>query len=205
MLVPFILLTLSLAGVIASIWHYGPVISDLSLIYALSAVAAFVLILRARRRGQQRHIIPRRMQRHHIVVDGSNVMYWKNGQPLIETVRRVLAVLTRRGFTPIVWFDANVGYKISDQYLGPVALATMLNISPQQVFVAHSGSPADPLLLEWAKKRKTKVVTNDRFRDWAENHPQVRKPGFLVTGRIRGNDIQLNTGKNLLRHRVLRR
>lgn len=203
--VPIILLILSVAGMMASLWHYGPVISDPLLICALSAIAALILLLRASRRVRRRNIVPRRVQRRftsprgvqrrHIMVDGSNVMYWNNGQPLIESVRRVLAVLTQRGFTPIVWFDANVGYKIGDQYLGPAPLATLLKISPQQVFVAPKGAPADPFLLDWAKQLKTKVVTNDQFRDWRESHPQVKKRGFLVTGNIRGTNIKLNIGK----------
>lgn len=205
MIVPLILFTLSLASMIASAWHYGPVLSDALLICAISTIAALILVLRASRFGQRRRINPRRVQRRkfthrrahrrHIMVDGSNVMHWKDGEPKIETVRRVLNMLTQRGYTPIVWFDANVGYKIGDRYRGPSSLALLLNIPVQQIFVAPKGEPADPFLLEWAKDLKAKIVTNDQFRDWIDSHPQIRKPGFLVTGRVRGNNIQLNTGK----------
>lgn len=182
MIAPALLLILSIAGIAASVWHYGPVISDPLLLCAISAVTAFILLLIAWSRRQHRYI----------VIDGSNVMHWKNEKPLIDTVRHVLGQLKRQGYTPIVWFDANVGYKIGSRYLGPDPLAKMLGISAQQIFVAPKGSPADPFLLDCAKALKAKVVTNDQFRDWTESHPQMKEPGFLVTGHIRNDTLHLN-------------
>ncbi|MBL4768977.1 MAG: hypothetical protein JKY94_14905, partial [Rhodobacteraceae bacterium] len=171
----------SLAGIVASIWQYGPVFSEAVLISAISAMAAIILILMARRRVPPRYI----------VIDGSNVMHWKNYQPLIETVRHVLMLLEQRNYVPIVWFDANVGYKIGARYLGPLPLSKILKIPPQQIFVAPKGSPADPFVLDCAKELNAKVVTNDQFRDWTESHPHMKEPGFLVTGGIQDNKIVL--------------
>ena len=133
-------------------------------------------------------------RRYWIVVDGSNVLHWREGPPDISTVAMVAAELRRMGYTPVVWFDANVGYKVGDRYLGPTPLARKLGVPARQVFVAPKGTPADPLLLEGAEALRAKVVTNDRFRDWTAQHPQIGEPGFLVPGRVRQGEIVVDTG-----------
>jgi len=35
------------------------------------------------------------------------------------------------------------------------------------------------------------VVSNDRFRDWAEAHPEVLEPGRLIRGGFRGGKLWL--------------
>jgi hypothetical protein len=40
-----------------------------------------------------------------------------------------------------------------------------------------------------------RVVTNDRFRDWAEDHPAVKSPGFLVGGTVKGGQARLRLGE----------
>lgn len=174
-------LVLSFLGAGLSVWSVGPVLSNALLICVGSAfVTLFLILFKARR-----------ARRQYIVIDGSNVMHWQGRQPSVATLRTVLTELIRRGFTPVVWFDANVGYKIGDRYLGPHPLAKLLDISAQQVLVAPKGLPADPLLLDCAIKLQTKVVTNDRFRDWAESYPQAKEPGFLVTGNICDGGVAL--------------
>ena len=69
--------------------------------------------------------------------------------------------------------------------------AGAINLPAKQVLVAPKGTPADPLLLEGAAMLKARVITNDRFRDWEEAHPEVREAGFLVRGRIDGKVIRL--------------
>lgn len=127
-----------------------------------------------------------------IVIDGSNVLYWQDEDPSLQSVRIVLDVLTAAGLRPVVWFDANVGYLVSDRYLGPRPLARALGLSPRQVQVAPKGTPADPLLIEGAGTLKARIVTNDRFRDWREHYPMLRNPDVLVRGRIRDGELQLD-------------
>lgn len=182
MVVPFILSVLSLLGVGLSVWVYGPILSDPLLISSVSAVGALILLLFKGRRALRRYI----------VIDGSNVLHWKNDRPSVATLRAVLVELIDHGYVPVVWFDANVGYKIFDRYLGPRYLAKVFGIPARRIFVAPKGTPADPLLLECATKLSAKVVTNDQFRDWAESHPQMKEPGFLVAGNIRGQKVVLD-------------
>ena len=155
--------------------------SDALLLLPL-AVAGVVLLLRRRsRRGGPTPI----------VMDGSNVLQWGGDVPALETVVRVIEALKGRGMAPVVWFDANVGYLVGARYMGPAPLARALGLQEGHVFVAPKGIPADPLLLEGAARLRARVVSNDRFRDWADAHPQVRQPGFLVRGGLRDGAVWL--------------
>ncbi|WP_120501956.1 hypothetical protein [Roseovarius sp. EL26] len=136
----------------------------------------------------------RRSRRNWIAIDGSNVLYWRNDTPSLHTVRLVLHQLEKEGYHPVIWFDANVGYLIKDRYLGPAPLAKALGLSARQVIVAHKGTPADTLVIEGAKALEARIVTNDRFRDWAEEYPQVGDPALFVRGKMRGEALELTFG-----------
>jgi hypothetical protein len=181
MIVPAILLIISLLGALASLLVWGPVLDGPMLLALLSAVAAVILLLRGRTKRA----------RAWIVVDGSNVLHWDGEVPAIATVARVVDDLRSRGFVPVVWFDANVGYRIGDRYMGPESLARALDLPARQIFVAPKGTPADPLLLEGAVVLNARVVTNDRFRDWTNDHPKILEPGFLVPGQVRDGSVTL--------------
>jgi hypothetical protein len=143
-----------------------------------------------RRRRSERSLKPRR-ERKWILVDGSNVMHWEDNTPHIEPVRRVVAALKAQGLDPGVVFDANVGWKLFGRYLGAQELAQILDLPPDQILVVPKGSPADPWLLTTASAFSARIVTNDRFRDWAEEHPEVAKPGLLVRGSLTGSGVWL--------------
>ena len=182
----FRLLLASLACLGLSVALAGPVLSVPLLVSAASVVVAVLWIAAGWRR---REAVP------WIVVDGSNVMYWEGEKPSLVTVRHVLKAVQEAGFVPLVWFDANVGYLTQGAYLRPEQLSRMLGLAKGQVLVAPKGVPADPLLLEEAARLGTRVVTNDRFRDWAEAHPAVRDAGFLVGGRMTGGVVRLRLGE----------
>ena len=59
------------------------------------------------------------------------------------------------------------------------------------MLVVPKGSPADPWILTTARDFGARIVTNDRYRDWAEAHPEVEKPGFLVRGSLTGTTVWL--------------
>ncbi|MDT8326933.1 MAG: hypothetical protein RQ750_06030 [Roseovarius sp.] len=183
MVVPFILMVLSLAGAGLAIWQSGPVLSDGLLLALLMVLASVILFMRA----------ALRKPRHWIVIDGSNVMHWgENGTPALAPLHATIRDFRSVGITPVVWFDANVGYKLKDRYMGAYAMARALDLPVSQVRIAPSGTPADPLLLQEAVRLGARVVTNDRFRDWAETHPEVERPGFLLHGRMAGNGVSLD-------------
>lgn len=161
---------------------WDPALLAIQLLLIVLAVLVVVVALRIRRREAK----------NWIVVDGSNVLYWKNNQPDLETVKQVLNSLQKQGFHPVIWFDANVGYKISDRYYGAQILARKLGLPERQVIVADKGNPADPLLLDGASRLKAKIVTNDRFRDWVTEFPQVKEPTLFIRGHFDHGGLTLS-------------
>lgn len=124
-----------------------------------------------------------------VIVDGSNVMYWRDGKPSIEPVREVLAILDKHGFTAGVMFDSNAGYLLNDNYQQDHVFSKQLGLPEERIMVVPSGTPADPYILAAAMDFDAKIVTNDRFRDWADEYPEVTEPGFLVTGQYRKGNL----------------
>lgn len=186
MLGPAVLVAASLLAALLSVAWFGSVLSTPLLLALLCAVAAFVLLARAALASALR-----RPSAAYVVVDGSNVMHWQEGPPSLAAVGRVVGDLSARGYVPVVWFDANVGYRIGDRYLRPEALARHLGLAKRQVHIAPKGTPADPLLLEGATRLSAPVVSHDRFRTWADRFPAVITEDRLIPGRIVAGEIRL--------------
>jgi Zc3h12a-like Ribonuclease NYN domain len=129
-----------------------------------------------------------------VILDGSNVMHWKGGKPAIATVQEVTRYLSERGFTAGVVFDANAGYLISDRYLHDSGFGHLLELPEDRVMVVPKGTPADPIILAAARDHGAQVVTNDQFRDWAEDFPDVQNPEFVIRGGYRSGKLWLNLG-----------
>lgn len=204
MFVPLILLLLSLGAVAAALLVPG--LSDLILLAGPAALASLFLIVRAllapkpmrdlsdldpdtptRRRSWHTKIRPR-----WVVIDGSNVMHWKDETPRIEPLRDVLDRLTQAGFTAGVVFDANAGYLIAGKYQHDHAFGHLLGLPDDRIMVVPKGTPADPMILTSARDLGARVVTNDRYRDWAGDFPEVTRPGFLIRGGYRDGKLWLD-------------
>jgi len=127
-----------------------------------------------------------------VLLDGSNIMHWRSGEPDLEPVREVVDNLSRRGFRTGVVFDANAGYKLEGRYRHHEVLARKLGLPQDLVMVVNKGEPADLMILRVAQDFGARVVTNDRFRDWADRFPKVAEPGFLISGRYRHGALQLD-------------
>lgn len=125
-------------------------------------------------------------------MDGSNVMHWRDGVADLASVKAVIARLVSLGYVPGVVFDANAGWKLAGRYMRNTEFARLLGLKTEQVLVVPKGTQADPFLLQTAHKFGTRIVTNDRFRDWSEQHPDVLKPGFLIRGGLRDGKVWLN-------------
>jgi rRNA-processing protein FCF1 len=178
-----IILTLtSLAGV--GIALSVPVWADLILVSGPCAIASGLLLVLGWRR--------RASAKKWVILDGSNVLYWKENTPDIATVKEVLHRVSDLGYTPCVIFDANAGYVISDRYRGDRDFSYMLNLPKNQVLVVPKGEPADPTILKAAQKLGAVIVTNDRFRDWETFHPEVREEGYLAGGGYASGQLWVN-------------
>ncbi len=126
----------------------------------------------------------------YIVVDGSNVMYW-SGEPSVLVLVRVLGELAKAGLIPIVYFDANVGYKLWGRHANSRYVAAKLDIDPRRIVVVPKGVTADEVLLETAVDNGLKVVSNDRFLDWRVKYPKAGMKGFSVKGEWRQGSVML--------------
>lgn len=127
-----------------------------------------------------------------VIVDGSNVMHWREGTPQIKTVKDAIGHLSALGYTPGVMFDANAGYLLTGKYQHDGACAKALGLPKERVMVVPKGTPADPMILAAARDLGAKIVTNDRFRDWADQHPEVHRPGHLIRGGYASGKIWLD-------------
>lgn len=127
-----------------------------------------------------------------IIVDGSNVMHWQDGTARLGPLREVIAILQERDFIPGVVFDANAGYKLSDRYMDADALGHLLGLQQDQVMVVPKGEQADATILIAARDHGVRIVTNDRFRDWADSFPDVSQSSTLVRGGYRDGQLWLD-------------
>ena len=182
---PIVVLPASALGVALALLLDGW--ADLVLVAGPCLLAGLWLGVRALR---QRDTHPAKA-RGWIVVDGSNVLHWREGVPDLSTVRDVVRRLKRLGYRPAVVFDANVGYRIEDRYLDDSALAARLGLPRKRVIVVPRGTPADPTILKAARDVQGRVLSNDRFRDWSESFPEVRDPGYVLTGGYRTGTLWL--------------
>lgn len=183
MLVPFLILIVSLIGIAVAVLMPG--FDNLILLAAPCAVAAFILWLRTALSGN-------RSAPNWILIDGSNVMYWKDNTPQVETLRDVIAHLSDRNHTPAVIFDANAGYLLAGRYQDDRVMAKLLGLPDDHVLVVPKGTIADSYLLSVARDYNAPIVTNDRYRDWADDYPEISEPGRLIRGGYRNGALRLD-------------
>lgn len=186
---------LSLSGMLISL--FVPGFSDLLLLAGPCLVASLWLVWRRLRAGFRR-APPRKAAPapRHVIVDGSNVMHWQAGVPSLEPVIAAVRVLAEQGLTPGVIFDANAGYKTHDRYQDDHEMARRLGLPDDRVLVVPKGVPADQYILTAARQLRARVVTNDRYRDWAAEFPEVARPGFLIRGGVKDGALWLH-GRDL--------
>lgn len=189
-LLPILVILVAAAGMYAAFfipgweWAYS-IAAPAALIGLVWLVAVLVgRAIRAVLRGKD--------TRPLALVDGSNVMHWREGQPQIETVREVVYALSDKGFRVGVMFDANAGYKLFDRYHHDREFAGLLSLQTDHVMVVPKGTQADPFLLNAARDIGARIVTNDRFRDWADDFPEVAEAGHLIRGGYRKGNLWLN-------------
>ncbi len=185
-----LIIAAALGGIYASYtqpgWEWAYEFSAVALLIGLVLLAA-VLVLTA-----IRALLRRKDKREVVLIDGSNVMHWKDGKPQIETLREVVYALSDHGLLVGVMFDANAGYKLFDRYHNGRHFAGLLVLPNDRVMVVPKGTQADPYLLRAARDMGARIVTNDRFRDWAADFPEVAEAGHLIGGGYRKGKLWLN-------------
>lgn len=183
-----ILLAISCAALIASLTGFAPP----ALVIPAGLFAPLFLWLTIRGLGRKPGK-SRLGKREQVIVDGSNVMYWKDGEPRLDCLTEVMFKLSKMGFEPGVIFDANVGYLLTGAHKNDTAMSKLLAIPKARVLVAPKGTPADAMILQAARDLGARIVTNDRFRDWVKTYPEIKDPGHLIRGRYQQGDLKLLT------------
>ena len=186
---PFLILIAFVSLVGIAVAFVAPGWSDLLLLAGPTALAALFLLVQQVRRNRAN------AKADWVVLDGSNVMHWKDGTPHMDPVKEVLACLTAQGFTPGVVFDANAGYLLSGRYRHDGWLSRTLGLPEDRVMVVNKGEPADRKILTAARDMGAFVVTNDRYRDWAEDFPEVKMSEHLARGGYRDGNLWLDLPK----------
>ena len=119
-----------------------------------------------------------------VVIDGANVAYEERsagGKPKLSNLLKVRRELEERGQEAVIIVDASLKYDIDDQS----QLETL--IRSQQVRQVPAGTDADFFIIQFAHELDALMVTNDRYRDYAERFPWIperRLPYMIVKGEV---------------------
>jgi len=108
----------------------------------------------------------RTSQKKSILVDGSNIIRFFSdlrGKALAH----LLECLKRNGYTPIVFFDANIEHVMKDNgdKYGLVLLAKLQQEFPKDTIIVPAGTRADDFMLLYADKHNYDIVSCDTFKD----------------------------------------
>ena len=119
-----------------------------------------------------------------VVIDGANVAYEERsagGKPKFSNLLKVRRELEEKGFEPVILVDASLKYDIDDQE----QLENL--IRSQQVRQVPAGTDADFFIIQFSQELDALIVTNDRYKDYADQHPWVperRLPYMIVKGEV---------------------
>jgi len=112
----------------------------------------------------------------NILIDGSNVLFWQGGQAVVDVPELVVRALRARRFVPVIYFDNTIS-----RHLGKGQLEALEILG--DVVIAPAGTAADTLLLDACGKGKLQIVSNDHYRDWRQQYPELQSK-WLVTGSV---------------------
>jgi hypothetical protein len=104
-----------------------------------------------------------------VLVDASNVAHsTEGGVARLTNIRLVQDKLREEGFEPLVVADAALRHQIDDKQAYEQMIENGL------VHQAPAGTDADYFILSFAREMDARILTNDRFRDRAEQFPKER-------------------------------
>lgn len=122
--------------------------------------------------------------RRMVVIDGANVAYEERnagGKPKFANLLKVRRELEEKGFESVILVDASLKYDIDDQE----QLENL--IRSQQVRQVPAGTDADFFIIQFSQELDALIVTNDRYKDYADQYPWVterRLPYMIVKGEV---------------------
>ena len=136
-----------------------------------------------------------------VVIDASNVAhYGKNNihKPLISNIFAAVKALEESGDEFVIIADASLRHKIDDKDTFERLLES------DNVDEVPAGNDADHFILEMATKENAKILSNDKFRNYADEFRNIKT--MVIPFTIENNRLTLGkSGKpkkdrNILQH-----
>ncbi len=141
------------------------------------------------------------------IFDGSNVYHFGNDHGLDAQPLGMLAHRLRdEGYRIVCFFDANIYHRLHEHGAFPKdtrhsieILNDVFGLAANEVYVVPSGVQADRYILNTLKHLPISfAVTNDQFRDYAKQYPDVmkgqwRKGVVISNGELRLKQHKLQT------------
>lgn len=126
-----------------------------------------------------------------IAVDGSNALYGggTSDTPKVRNLKLVIEKLKEAGYKPVVFVDASRKYDVDNRN----AYFQMRRVDKLREVPA--GSPADCWILQYATRTGCKVISNDRFQNWAEKFPIVEKQERFVRFMVNDDGVDFWTAE----------
>jgi hypothetical protein len=104
-----------------------------------------------------------------VLVDASNVAHaTEGGEARLANIEAVQRKLREEGFEPLIVADASLRHQI-DRRADYERL-----VDDGLVHQAPAGTDADYFILSFAREMDARILTNDRFRDRAQEFPRER-------------------------------
>jgi hypothetical protein len=121
------------------------------------------------------------------VIDGLNVArsYAPNKPASLPVLLTLLSALRQRGWTFKCFFDANSRYVFHDEAGADHmdAYDALCRDYPDNFVQVPGRTQADREILAYAHSRGTRIISNDRFREYAQVYPWIeREPQRRITG-----------------------
>lgn len=136
-----------------------------------------------------------------ILIDGNNVMRATQGEYHPSYLSIIVRELSLRGCEWQIIADANIGYLIDKNATGQEKseFANLREMAGPRFVMVPGGSRADEFLLLLANTDNASIITNDRYRNYAELYPWVRDASRLlkymvVAGRILVPGLNMSLG-----------
>ncbi|MDO5823076.1 Zc3h12a-like ribonuclease [Methanobrevibacter sp.] len=136
-----------------------------------------------------------------VVVDASNVAYYiknENGQPQMSNILAAVKALEEGEDEFVIIADASLRHDIDDK---DKFLKLLENENVEEV---PAGNDADHFILGIAVREKAKILSNDKFRDYAaefKNIPTMVIPFVIDNDRLTfGKPKKAKKDKNILQH-----
>ena len=136
-----------------------------------------------------------------VVVDASNVAHYvknENSKPQIANILAAVKALEESEDEFVIIADASLRHEIDDKEEFEKLLQS------ENVEEVSPGNDADHFILDIATREKAKVLSNDKFRDYAaefRNISSMRIPFVIENGRLTfGRPKKPKRDKNILQH-----